>query len=124
MAGPTLQEIVKDELRGPVSELVRQIVVELVREQLNGAEPAPVEAPAVNGTAPATRVCKTCGQELPLDRFAPHRHECKQCRNKRYPRSRRARETAAAASETEPPRTGDLQSRLPAGRSDAGPARG
>jgi hypothetical protein len=31
-----LAELVKDELRGPVSELVRQVVVELVREQLNG----------------------------------------------------------------------------------------
>jgi len=31
----TLEALVRDELRGPVSELVRQVVVELVREELN-----------------------------------------------------------------------------------------
>jgi hypothetical protein len=36
-----LEQLVRDELRGPVSELVRQVVVELVREQLNGAAPGP-----------------------------------------------------------------------------------
>jgi hypothetical protein len=35
-AGQPLEALVRDELRGPVSELVRQVVVELVREQLNG----------------------------------------------------------------------------------------
>jgi hypothetical protein len=34
--GQTLEALVKDELRGPVTELVRRVVVELVREQLNG----------------------------------------------------------------------------------------
>jgi hypothetical protein len=36
-AGATLEALVKDELRGPVSELVRRLAVELVHEQLNGA---------------------------------------------------------------------------------------
>jgi hypothetical protein len=35
-----LEALVGNELRGPVSELVRQVVVELVREQLNGAAPS------------------------------------------------------------------------------------
>jgi hypothetical protein len=35
-AGQPLEALVWDELRGPVSELVRKVVVELVREQLNG----------------------------------------------------------------------------------------
>jgi hypothetical protein len=35
-AGQPLEALVKDELRGPVTELVRRVVVELVREQLNG----------------------------------------------------------------------------------------
>jgi hypothetical protein len=40
VAAPGLEQIIKDELRGPVSELVRQVVVELVQEQLNAAAPA------------------------------------------------------------------------------------
>jgi predicted RNA-binding Zn-ribbon protein involved in translation (DUF1610 family) len=103
----TLEALVRDELRGPVSDLVRQVVVELVREQLNGAAAAPA---AANDAVPSTRVCKTCGRELPLDRFAAHRHECKSCRNVRYPRNRRARSTAKASTavvavDEEPPRT-------------------
>jgi hypothetical protein len=35
-----LQALVRDELRGPVSALVRQVVVELVHEQLNGHAPS------------------------------------------------------------------------------------
>jgi ribosomal protein L37E len=106
----TLEALVRDELRGPVSELVRQVVVEHVREQLNGATPAPVETMAANGTASTTRICKTCGRELPLNRFAPHRHECKSCRNARYPRNRRARGAAKASTgDEEPPRTGPAE---------------
>jgi hypothetical protein len=113
-ASDSLEQIIRDELRDPVSELVRQVVVELVHEQLNGNAP-PVETPAVNGVAPATKVCKTCARELPLDRFAPNRHECKSCRNARYPRNRRARGTAKAspavmAVDEEPPRTGAAES--------------
>jgi hypothetical protein len=91
----TLEALVRDELRGPVSELVRRVVVELVREELSGYAPASAETTAANGTAPTTRVCKTCKRELALDRFAKHRHDCKSCRNARYPRNRRARSTAA-----------------------------
>jgi hypothetical protein len=100
----TLEALVRDELRAPVQEIVRRLIPELVAEALNSTTPAPA---AANGAVPATRACKTCGQELPLDRFAPHSHECKRCRNARYPRNRRARGTAAAASETEPPRTSE-----------------
>jgi hypothetical protein len=38
-AGQPLEALVRDELRGPVTELVRQVVVELVREQLSGRSP-------------------------------------------------------------------------------------
>jgi hypothetical protein len=43
-----LQALVRDELRGPITELVRQVVVELIREQLNGDLQAAAEA-AVSG---------------------------------------------------------------------------
>jgi hypothetical protein len=54
----TLEALVRDELHGPVSELVRQVVVELVREQLNGAAQVHVEPPGSpsqrpNGPGPA-----------------------------------------------------------------------
>jgi hypothetical protein len=77
----TLEALVRNELRGPVSELVRQVVVELVHEQLNGY--APVEAkPAssTNGATPSTKVCRTCGREKPADQFARNRRVCKPCR--------------------------------------------
>jgi hypothetical protein len=48
-AGQPLEALVRDELRGPVSELVRQVVVELVREQLNGSGPGPSAQTAVSG---------------------------------------------------------------------------
>jgi hypothetical protein len=49
-AGADARRVVKDERRGPVSELVRQ-VVELVREQLNGAGPRAVTPPAARQLA-------------------------------------------------------------------------
>jgi hypothetical protein len=51
---PTLEALVRDELRGPVSDLVRQVVVELVREQLNGHAPPVTTTAAVsaNGATP------------------------------------------------------------------------
>jgi hypothetical protein len=43
----TLEALVRDELRGPVQEIVRrlvpELVPELVAEALNGATPAPME---------------------------------------------------------------------------------
>jgi hypothetical protein len=76
----TLEALVRDELRGPVSELVRQVVVELVREQLNGAAPAPEAASSANGAVPSTKVCRTCGDEKPAGEFAHNRRVCKSCR--------------------------------------------
>jgi hypothetical protein len=41
----TLEARVRNELRGPVSELVRHVILELVREQLNGAAETAVSGP-------------------------------------------------------------------------------
>ena len=51
MAAPeaSLEALVRDELRGPVQELVQRVVVALVHEQLTGAAPAAVEVEAVLG---------------------------------------------------------------------------
>jgi hypothetical protein len=49
-----LEQIIRDELRAPVSELVRQVVIELVREQLNGAAEVHVDA-VQSPPKPATR---------------------------------------------------------------------
>ena len=97
-SGQTLEALVRDELRGPVSELVRQVVVELVREQLNGSA-----EPSTNGTAtPALRHCNGCDRDLPTDAFSPRHYRCRECRN----RANRAREERDADAE-EPPRPGD-----------------
>ena len=37
-AGQPLEALVRDELRGPVSDLVRRLVPELVGEALNGSD--------------------------------------------------------------------------------------
>jgi hypothetical protein len=72
--------LVRDELRGPVSELVERVVRELVRERLNGHAPASVETRATNGATPATKTCRACGIEKPADQFAANRRVCKPCR--------------------------------------------
>ncbi len=65
--GQTLKALVRDELRGPVSELVRQVVVELVHEELTAAAPVATEAPqSTNGATPSSKTCRTCGIESPL----------------------------------------------------------
>jgi hypothetical protein len=105
----TLEALVKDELRGPVSELVRRLVPELVREQLSGyagAHQLPQEA--TNGsTATAdppraveasTRHCKGCDRELALDQFSPGHYRCRECR-RREQRERDARRREASEDE-------------------------
>jgi hypothetical protein len=114
-AGQPLEALVKDELRGRVSELVRRIVVELIHEQLNGGHAGLdlQEVPAsTNGATPSTKVCTLCGETKPSSAFNAGRRQCRKCRNARYPRSRRARGTATAptAGDEEPPRTGSVES--------------
>jgi hypothetical protein len=104
----TLEALVRDELRGPVSELVRRVVVELVREQLNGAASVVAEAPqSTNGATPSTKTCRACGIEKPADQFAPNRRVCKPCRREQgrgWEEGRVARRREQrTASETEPP---------------------
>jgi hypothetical protein len=84
----TLEALVKDELRAPVSELVRRAVVELVREQLNGHAAAPT-----NGATPTTKLCRVCEREKPADQFGKGRRVCKACRREQG----RAWEDARAA---------------------------
>jgi hypothetical protein len=105
VAGQDLAELVRDELREPVAQLVRDVVVALVREELsNGAAPALVKAEiesSTNGaTSTATKVCKTCSRELPEAAFEPHRRECRQCR-----RGRERRAATPTPDAAEPPRS-------------------
>jgi hypothetical protein len=97
-ASDSLEQIIRDELRAPVSELVRQVVVELVREQLNGSAAASLGSsaePAVSGPenvqgaprrpgptpklAPAARRCNRCGETKPASEYAPGRGTCRSC---------------------------------------------
>jgi hypothetical protein len=108
--GQTLEALVRDELRGPVQEIIRRLIPELVGEQLNGSAPAPLETESASSTngAPSTKVCTLCGETKPSAAFNAGRRQCRKCRNARYPRSRRARgsATAVVVSDEEPPRTG------------------
>jgi hypothetical protein len=92
----TLEALVRDELRGPVSELVRRLVPDLVREelQLNGAAPTIAEMVET----PSTKACTICKRVLPTSSFDRHRNQCKECR-----RDRERQRQAATASEDEPP---------------------
>jgi hypothetical protein len=113
-AGQPLEALVRDELRGPIAELVQRVVRELVAEQLNGAAPVPVEtsvALRVNGAAPSTKVCTLCGETKPSSAFNTGRRQCRQCRNARYPRNHRVRGAVTTpAVDEEPPRTSAAES--------------
>ena len=89
MAAPAeapLEALVKDELRGPVSELVRRVVVELVREQLNGA-------------AGNERRCNRCGETKPAGDYGRGRGTCRSCRRAQQ----REHDRRAALAEDEEP---------------------
>lgn len=113
--GQTLEALVRNELRGPVSELVRQVVVELVHERLNGRAPdaemaalgAQVPSRATSGAAAAPdpsgelRHCNGCDRDLPAGSFSPGHYRCKECRRRDWrERAKRRREEPAE----EPPR--------------------
>jgi hypothetical protein len=88
--GQTLEALVKDELRGPVAELVRRLVPELVAEELNGYGPE-----ATNGSdpspSPSERRCSHCRELKPLTAFSPSHWVCKECRRREW-RERRHRD--------------------------------
>ena len=113
--GQTLEALVRDELRGPVGQLVRKVVVELVHEQLNGAVPEAevltridvVAAPTAQETIEAStegkplppvsrtrRTCARCGEEKDMIAFGRGRRVCRRCRGlqeRERARQRRAR---------------------------------
>jgi hypothetical protein len=116
-AGQPLEALVRDELRGPVSELVRQVVVELVHEQLNGAAPSlgPTAEIAVSGPenaqerrrrlgptptpAPAARRCNRCQEVKAASEYAKGRGTCRSCRRAQQ----REHDRRAALTEPEEP---------------------
>jgi hypothetical protein len=116
-AGQPLEALVKDELRGPVSELVRCVVVELVHEQLNGSGPGPSAQTAVSGpenaqeprlrpgpkpmTAPTERRCNRCGETKPAGEYGRGRGTCRSCRRAQQ----RQHDRRAALADEEPPRS-------------------
>jgi hypothetical protein len=111
----TLEALVRDELRGRVSELVERVVRELVREQLNGSGPGPSAQTAVsgpenvqetaNGSTPArTKRCSRCRMEKPLDALATGRTTCRKCRA--HDERRRTSERHARARQASPPAAG------------------
>jgi hypothetical protein len=77
-AGQTLEALVRDELRGPIAELVLRLAPELVAEQLNGAEFFASE----RANPADTKLCTVCGETKPLDAFESGRRTCKRCRSR------------------------------------------
>jgi hypothetical protein len=106
-AGQPLEALVRDELRGPVSELVRRVVVELVHDQLSGGHTGldlREVQPATNSATPSTKGCRTCGREKPADQFARNRRVCKPCRREQgrsWEEKRVARRKQAALDDDE-----------------------
>ncbi len=118
MAAPeaSLEALVRDELRGPVSELVRQVVVELVREQLNGHPPLVLPEEATNGSARPSdapragrKRCTVCGEYKGRNAFPGGRARCRKCltaAKAQRARERRERERQRSSESTasgEPP---------------------
>jgi hypothetical protein len=117
-----LEEIVRDELRQPIEQLVRQVVVELVREQLNGAAPGlgPPTETAVDGpenaqqarngpsrisdtpqTSSVLKTCRVCGEQKPARAFERGHRQCRQCRRAAERRSRERRTAARATAKAD-----------------------
>jgi hypothetical protein len=131
-AGQPLEALVRDELRGPVSELVERVARELVRKRLNGAASSlgPSAETAVSGPenaqeprlrpgpkpkpAPAERRCNRCGETKPAGEYAKDRGTCRSCRRaQQHEHDRRA----ALAEDEEPhPAPGSEQGRKGAHR--------
>jgi hypothetical protein len=121
-AGQPLEALVRDELRGPVSELVRRVVLELVREQLNGSGPEPFAQTAVSGpenaqkphlrpgpkpkSPPVERRCNRCGETKPAGEYGRGRGTCRSCRRAQQ----REHDRRAALADEEPPRTVAVES--------------
>jgi hypothetical protein len=114
-AGQPLEALFRNELRGPVSELVRRVAVELVPEQLNAHAPS-LGPPAVPSKAtrrpgptpkpaPAERRCNRCGETKPADEYARGRGTCRSCR--RAQQREHDRRVALAEDEEPHPATGD-----------------
>jgi hypothetical protein len=114
-----LEQLVRDELRGPVSELVRRVVLELVREQLNGSDPGPSAQTAVEiaqeprlrpgpkpKSPPIERRCNRCGETKPAGEYGQGRGTCRSCRRAQQ----REHDRRAALADEEPPRTGAAES--------------
>jgi hypothetical protein len=115
-AGQPLEALVRDELRGPVSELVRRVVLELVREQLNGAAsslgltaetavsgPENAQEPRLRPgpkpkSAPAERHCNRCGEMKAAGEYGRGRGTCRSCRRTQQ----REHDRRAALADEEP----------------------
>jgi hypothetical protein len=120
----TLEEIVRAELREPVADVVRRLVVELAREELgriaaslNGG-PGPTAEMVLDGpqdrqeppralgegprpARPATatrRRCASCGEEKAARGFEQGRRQCRVCRAEAARRRYHARQTRARAA--------------------------
>lgn len=124
MAAPVesldLEALVRDELRGPVSELVRRLIPQLVAEALtNGAgEPgtetpprrselppqamralAAIPEPPQASTGATTKTCRICNETKPAGKFDRGRLVCRACRS----RQERERQVQRQASDDEEP---------------------
>jgi integrase-like protein len=93
----SLEALVKDELRGPVSELGRRLVPELVAEALNGAAagaemplsgslvpPATTKASDATPDPPPTKRCNGCNRDLRASAFSPKHYRCRECRRREW----------------------------------------
>ena len=97
--------------REQLAEIVRRIVDQelaaLVDQELehalangNGAT-----TPAPEPDAPATRICVACRREKPVTAYEQARTKCRACRRREHLERVQAREAAAQADTTEPPRS-------------------
>jgi hypothetical protein len=87
MASPaSLDELVRAELRPAVAAVVRQLVLDLAREEVarltaNGAGAIEHERGSGSAANGAVKTCSRCGQTKPADQFQRQRRQCRDCRN-------------------------------------------
>jgi hypothetical protein len=100
--GQTLEALVRDELRGPITELVRRVVLHLAREEIARLNGVPAPVPEANGqgeaSAPTWKRCLACGEEKPSSAFERGRNQCRQCRGRQDAERKRRRRALARGS--------------------------
>ena len=121
---PTLETLIRDELRAPIAQLVREVVIELVHAELNGhadsesqrLTPSSLSArgttqerrngkrrtPTKGNSTAELQECRRCHERKPPAAFEGTRRTCRRCRTAEQISRRRRLARQSEANGDEP----------------------